>query len=277
MDALSPIKLVQDAAAQVSGIITPREVEKRQKKNKPQKPKAKQPHVDIYSEFFGVITPLALPSEDPESYLNQLQGIKRQSDEYSWHIHDGYLVSDRMLRVFRDLINSGYVHWHWLSAWWMYNANFDEVCNFDSSLTDSRGMITGENDKMRYMKKVIKREARHDKHKHNIIWIDPSFGPERNSWRRVAGQVHDAHFKEVKITCSGGLRSTEVAYINDFVRCSMSYKKKRDKNGKVIKPSYGVKFYSSPLRRITTFDGRKLPNEVQLDGNRSIDEVMKTH
>lgn len=274
MDALSPIKLAQDAAKQVGDVIMPTQSEEAIKSSKPRKPKAKQAHVDIYSEFFGVITPLASPSEDPESYLHSLQGIKRQPDEYNWRIKDGYLISDSMLRVFRSLINNGYVHWHWLSTWWMYNANFDEVCGFDSSLTDSRDMIAGEKDKMRYMKKVVKREGRHDKRKHNVIWIDPGFGPERDSWHRIAGQVHDAHFKMIKITCSGGLRSTETSYIDTFSRDSLT-KKPRDKNGKAIKPSYGVKFYSSLHRRVVTFDGRRLPNEIQLDGRESLEEAIR--
>lgn len=275
MDALSPIKLAQNAALQVSSIVLPdREEDKLVDDDKPSKPKAKQPHVDVVSGFFGVVTPLASPSEDPESYLHQMQGIRRQSDEYNWRVKDGYLVSDGMLRVFRDLINSGNVHWHWLSSWWMYSANFDEVCGFNSALTDSHDMITSDKDKMRYIKKLIKRAARHDKRKHNIIWLDPGFGPERDSWQRIAAMARDAHIQVLKVTPRGGLRRKEVTNADNFVRMSMT-KKPRDKSGKVIKPRYGVKFYESPTRRTTTFDGRRLPNEIRLDGETPVDGAIK--
>lgn len=253
---MNPLDLPKAIGNAVSGKA--RKVEKPTKQSdKKHKPRARDRHVDVYAEFFGALTPAISPDDN----VRTDRTIATSSDEYRWSVtSDGFIVSHEMLRELRPLIADGRVHWHWVSAYWPYNANFDEACGFPAQLTSAKDYIASDSDKLKVIKKAIKRESRRDKNHHDIIWIDSSIDLERPGIRRQAKNVKDAHIRMLTIAPKGGLRRSEVHYLIKFV--NEAFEPRGDKKNR--RRQWRLRSYSARSRTVTTIDNRAAPHAGEL-------------
>ena len=198
------------------------------------RPSVRVPHVDIYAEFDGVINPIGRLNSFgryvPGIFEQQIKqnGLANADDFAIDRVIAGtgtnvatYRWSSELAANLAKLINSGQIHWHWVTGWWEWTSEIDQNIGFDHHCTTTRASINDRGNKITAIKKAIA-SAGHHRQTHDIVWIDSDFGPRDPAWGHLNAAIQKAGISFLKLTpnTSTGLQRSDWRRLLQFVRQS---------------------------------------------------------